>query len=303
LSSQLNPTIKQVELNRKGKFDLRALRLTAAMVRESQVVHVHARYVLRFVLLATLFLKKRIVFLDHNGLNYQPDRFISLMRRKIIYVGVSVQLRNYAMNILGFAAGDAHAISNIIIQERRATNTVRTPNSLVMVSNFYPDKNVEFALDVLERVRGHRAVRLDIYGNPLVPEYADRIRDRVAAMPTGSVQVISNTTDTRERLERYSLAIHTSRLESGPLVLLEYLGNGIPFLAFKTGEVAHNLADKIPAYFMDNFDTDAWAKRVNLLLDSNPYSADAIKDLFDNYCNSDLYITKWEEIYKRAEGY
>ena len=58
-----------------------------------------------------------------------------------------------------------------------------------------------------------------------------------------NISIIQNCYNIEDRLTHYQLALHSSKLEAGPLVLLEYLSQGVPFLSFKTGEVVDKIKE------------------------------------------------------------
>ena len=77
------------------------------------------------------------------------------------------------------------------------------------------------------------------------------------------------------------------------MVLAEYLAQGIPFLSYHTGEIAHNIAEALPELIMENFNLDEWAIRLNKMKDK-PYNFDTV---FDNYFSSKIYIKRCLNIY------
>ena len=69
-------------------------------------------------------------------------------------------------------------------------------------------------------------------------------------------------------LPNFDVAIHPAYSESGPLVLIEYLGQGIPFLAHDVGEVTKTVKNKFPEYVIDTLELNAWKERLSKVLDS-----------------------------------
>jgi glycosyltransferase involved in cell wall biosynthesis len=92
------------------------------------------------------------------------------------------------------------------------------------------------------------------------------------------------------------LGLHTSKSETGPLVLIEYLAQGLPFLAYDTGEVASILKPYFPEYFMDNFDIDKWEQRITKLLKENP-DYDKMNFVFEKHFGKEQYFEKLNAIY------
>ncbi len=113
------------------------------------------------------------------------------------------------------------------------------------------------------------------------------------------VEIVKKETDVQRFFGNFSLAIHTSFSETGPLVLLEYLSRGLPFLAHETGEVANLLKKEIPECFINQLDVNAWEVRIEMLL-ANPPSPDKLKRLFNKYFGAKQYVQQCVAIYEQV---
>ena len=71
-------------------------------------------------------------------------------------------------------------------------------------------------------------------------------------------------------LANYDLGLHVSPEETGPLVLLEYFAQGIPFLSYKTGQVSKKANQSFPSFFIENFEISNWINRTVELRSSFP---------------------------------
>ena len=69
-------------------------------------------------------------------------------------------------------------------------------------------------------------------------------------------------TNIYEVLSEYSLAIHSSKVETGALVLIEYLNAQPPFIAHKTGDVAEVICDDLPIFIASNLDMNTWIDKI-----------------------------------------
>jgi glycosyltransferase involved in cell wall biosynthesis len=68
LDSLINPAIPVHYLHRRGRFDLRAMLLLKKITNAADILHVHSRYNLRYLITAKFFtgiFKPRIVFHEH----------------------------------------------------------------------------------------------------------------------------------------------------------------------------------------------------------------------------------------------
>ena len=89
-------------------------------------------------------------------------------------------------------------------------------------------------------------------------------------------------------LPQFDLAIHASKSESGPLVLIEYMAQSLPFITYKTGEVANQLKKDLPEFIMQNFDDNEWAQHIKVLLQMDKkILQDRLQNVFEKNYSSD----------------
>ena len=55
-------------------------------------------------------------------------------------------------------------------------------------------------------------------------------------------------------IQQFEIGLQTAKSESGPLVLIEYLAQSLPFLTFNTGQVVDDIKSDIPQLILDNFE-------------------------------------------------
>lgn len=109
-----------------------------------------------------------------------------------------------------------------------------------------------------------------------------------------------NVTDVKSELSQYHLALHTAKLESGPLVFLEYLSCGLPFVAYNTGEVARQLNPTFPYFFVNSFDKEIWLSAILKIVDSDRDKiGKKMTDHFLQFYSSDKYFNRCKVIYNK----
>jgi len=118
-----------------------------------------------------------------------------------------------------------------------------------------------------------------------------------AAIDDNPIIINSDISEAQPILHTAKLGLHTSISETGPLVLIEYLAQKLPFLAYKTGEVANILAPYFPQYFMDNFNEQEWSDRIETLLKTQP-DTNKMEEIFERYFGKEQYYTKLNTIYQ-----
>jgi glycosyltransferase involved in cell wall biosynthesis len=82
-------------------------------------------------------------------------------------------------------------------------------------------------------------------------EYFNEVRENL----DDNISLIENCTEPELILPNFDFALMVSKNESGPLVLLEYLLCGVPFIAYKTGGISDILCKYYPDFFINNFDS------------------------------------------------
>jgi glycosyltransferase involved in cell wall biosynthesis len=113
------------------------------------------------------------------------------------------------------------------------------------------------------------------------------------------VSFIHNENNIQKELSKYKLGLMTSVSESGPLILIEYLAQSLPFLAHRTGQVANLLKDDLP-FFMDDLDIDKWLDKIPSVLD---YDTRYLTNYYNKFFSPTDYLNKCINIYERIENY
>lgn len=261
LSSELAAQIDVLRLDRRWRYELApVLRLMRYVRREHvDVVHVHMRssMALLLPLRAIGVLARPIVFHDHYGTieeDLSVPRWFRLGRRWIdVYVGVSPLLGTWARDS-GMPADRVQVIENAIDLRRFAVR--RDPARLraelglgpdtklgLIVANVRHEKGIETAIEAIAKARhGHR-VHLAVAGALAEPPYLASLR--ALAVKHGlerRLTFLGPRDDVPQLLGGCDFALSASHTESGPLVLIEFMSAGVPFVATRVGDIGHRLA-------------------------------------------------------------
>lgn len=263
----------------------------ATLCATYDIVHVHMRHTYQYVRLAQIIARKKfkIVFHDHFSLTKVPMS-LRFFFKPSYYIGVCQQTIEWAAQKVKVNPSYIFMLRNTIIPKSFVQKEKR--DSWLMVSNIRPIKNIEFAIDLAIKNNAN----LTIIGNFSDDIYKNKILEMLAVKK--NVSILENVFDVQSVISEYSLAIHTSFSETGPLVLLEYLSQGIPFLSFKVGEVSNILSDHLSQYFIDNFDLNSWSKRIQEI-NLNKIPSEKLKDIFYEYFSPDQYIIQCIQIYQK----
>ena len=164
-----------------------------------------------------------------------------------------------------------------------------------MIANIRQVKNIEFAISLCR----HAGWNLDIYGNIIEEDYFNKLKGM--AGDDGRINIIAGVTDFSGLYGQYSMAIHCSPKETGPLVLIEYLSTGLPFIAYQTGSAADTIAATFPQLFMQHFEEEQWEKRIREIIQDKELPLQ-MQLLYKTKFNPEDYINTCLQIYQSVRS-
>jgi glycosyltransferase involved in cell wall biosynthesis len=310
LAGKLNENIRQVNLGRKWKWNVITMRRLVKEIKDHDIIHVHSFHNLRYVTLAAKIfrLKKPIVYHEHHGAraNAEPSATEKIISWGIVFIAVSEKLRSWAIEKLRIPEQKVFVLPNTISKENNVVVQEKSADTkeLVIVSNFVPVKNLEFAAElfVLLKDTALYNYRFTIIGQIADELYFKKIKTFIAENNLEEhANILTNVEDVQPLLNNFDLAIHTSTSESGPVVLIEYMSQGLPFLTYNTGEVVEQVKSKIPLAVMNSFEKYEWVNRIETLLNL-PYDdlSSKFSNVYDHYFSTEAYYNKLMEIYGKA---
>ncbi|VXC31740.1 Glycosyltransferase involved in cell wall bisynthesis [Flavobacterium sp. 9AF] len=295
LSDKLPHELKKIELNRNDKWSLKKMSQCAQIIKEYDIIHCHFRHVYKYIRLVSFLFncKVEILLHDHYG-SIMIDKKIPFLMDTLLkpkhYIGVSSTLCDWAREKLLLDFNSVYLLENIVLKSKEHK---KYPfKNLVLVSNIKAVKNNLFAVEIMKSL----SLSLVLIGNNQDNDYFNLVNNKIHDENL-RCSIDSTITNVQEVLRNFSLGLHTSISESGPLVLIEYLAQGLPFLAYETGEVATILKPHFPDYFIDNFDSDLWKERIEMLLNKK-HDINKMKQIFETYFGSENYYNKLIAIYK-----
>lgn len=289
LTGELN--VPFINLNRKNKWNIFTMYECSKIISQYDIVHCHLRQVYKYIALVNLIFKSnsKIIFQDHYG-SIETDKKIPFLFGTILkpkyYIGVSTTLTQWASDILKIKRENIRLLQNII--KKRKNIVTDKKFDFILVSNIKPVKNNLFALELCKSFN----TSLLMVGKNQNDKYYNEVLSQI----TEQVKIDSSVSDAQVVIPAAHIGLHTSESETGPLVLIEYLAQGIPFLAYETGEVARILKPHFPDYFIDNFDMELWKERVELLK-IKQHDTEKMNAIFNKYFGKEDYFYKILDIY------
>ncbi len=322
LSAELSPSVAVYHLNRRRRWDWAAVRRFAQIVNAGHVdiVHAHMRSTAALmVLLRTLgWLKVPLLFQDHHGIeemNATVPKWLSWWGRRVIdqYVGVYPKLCQWARQA-GFPEDRIAYISYGIdlarlhhvqpLDVRREFDLPSDRPVGIVVGNIRPEKGTDLLIHLIaESAVAKEAVYL-IVGRDADPEFAGLCREAMRGYGLDDVvRLVGARQDVPSLLRGVDFALMPSRSESGPLVLVEYLAAGLPFVSFKVGDLASQMAAKgIPGIVAPG-DMGAFRQELERLILLSPEERVARGAIGRTIAEAELSIEtkldEWERVYRQ----
>lgn len=260
LEGNLDAGVAVHRLQRINKYSLAKALAAHNLCTKFDIVHVHMRYCYAYMRAVQLAFggKYKLVLHDHYGdigVNKKVPLALKLPSTPRFYIGVSKDLCNWAIKHVKPAK--QFLLSNVIVPKPGIEYRRGADNKAIMIANLRPTKNIEFAIDLSDKL----GFELDIYGNKSDVEYYSYLKAKISGNP--SVRIIEGIIDFSQLYNKYSFALHTAHSETGPLVLLEYMAHGIPFVSYKTGEVANIVSADLPELFVNTFEVEDWKEHID----------------------------------------
>ena len=289
--------VEVVILGRK-KHKFKAYRTLIKEVNEADIVHIHMRQNYKYVkkTLLAYRVKKKLILHDHFGkiaINKRIPTFYKTWYRPDFYIGCSQLLYDWAKDIVGLDAETIFLVNNFVLQYPPKTKTDGPKKDLVMVGNLKPVKNHFFAVEIAKELN----MNLSIYCGPSESSYFKELKKKIANIGmSDQVEFIHGKTNVQEELHQYKYALLTSKSEGDPLVLIEFLSQGIPFLSYNVGESVKIIRKYLPHAAQDTFDKKEWLENFDKLRNT---THEEVLNVFNKHYASKQFLDRYIDIYKK----
>jgi len=308
LAKALQEDIELFDLRRKWKWNPFAMYRLVKILKNYDVIHVHSSHNLRYVWLASkLFRLKKIIFF-HEHFYFEK---ISWHRRAIYpktkMICVSNFVRDWAIKNNLSTEKNVFILPNIIVPHlidiapgKKQKDIVK----IVMTGNIAPRKNIEFALEIFNELKKQlfENYNLTIIGSVTDKKYYTYLQNKITIYGLEKqVQFIHDCDNIQPILNQFDLALHPSKFETGPLVLIEYLAKSLPFLSSNTGEVPAQIGEELPGFIIKNNEPETWAAAIQEIITMDKKILDKkMKTVFEKYYSIDQYYEKGMSIYAKG---
>lgn len=308
MRKHLNPGIPFYSLHRRWKWNPFKLFMLNAYCNNFGIVHVHLRYNFRYVALARFIFNGSYELLlhDHFG-DIDNEKGVPAGLRFFLrnswFAGVSQPLVDWANQIVGMRTDRSFLLSNIIVKKPGVKPGPKQNSdfiNILNISNFRQSKNHIFAFDLIERLKESMSIKVCFVGQVIDTAYFMELKNLIKKHAIEDVvSMRHDCDDPQEIMVNYDLAIHTAHQESGPLVLMEYIAQKLPFIAFRTGEVATQIHKIIPDFFMTDFEVDNWINGIKKIITAKNDYSDKMYNCFETLYSEQAYFNACMGIYNR----
>jgi glycosyltransferase involved in cell wall biosynthesis len=324
LAGELRPDVPLHVLRRRRRLSLPEMVRFARIARGSgaTLLHVHGRGSLRFVAaVRTLFrLPLPVVFHDHRSLELDASvpRWLRLWGRHHVsrYVGVYARLGEWAREA-GIPGERVEVVENALDLRRFADASpagireeLGLPNGTVLgvvVGNLRTEKGTELLLRALARCRFPARVKVLVVGADRDPAYGRSVRELSVSLGLqDTVLFVGERADVAGIVRACDFGVMPSLSESGPLVLIEFMAAGLPFVSSTVGSISHRVRSLGLPGFVAPDDEEALAAALAELVALSPGERAArgeegrriVREHFD----IDGVMPAWYRIYAAASG-
>ena len=314
LAEDVDPDVEVVCLGRKRRFDLGGLRRFRRLVarQHPDIVHAHGWSSLQFCTVGLIGRRHSpaLVFHDHR-----PARLAALPASYRLaawpltaaHVAVDRSLLDGALKTRRPVIRRVVANGIPLDQFPTKSNYDLAPSPrLVLTANFRPQKDHPVLLSALSHLaQDGISLQLDLVGALSDASYVADCRQAIDDLDlTNSVQILGSRRDVGSLLPTYDVGVLSSRTESGPIALIEYLACGLPFVVTDVGEIPAMLPEELRRWVVPAGDPAALAAKIHEVLELSPVERSKNGQIGSDFARANLSIDRTvetlEDVYRRV---
>lgn len=280
LVEQLASDVQHLSLQRKNRFDVKAIRRLVEYITIHGIEILHAHGTSLFIAaLSSIFLPfTKVVWHDHFGrffVEERPDWIYRIANRRVSgIISVNQSLADWARIKLNVTDERVWYIPNYVCLEKTngsfSTLPGRAGSRIVCVANLRPEKGHLYLLQAMKTVISEFPLaHLLIVGAAHDLIYLNRIEKEIEHHGLGEhVTLLGQQQDIAVILEMCDIGVMSSLSEGLPLVLLEYGAASLPVVCTEVGQCSEVLSDGKVGLLVPAADPLALAKAIKVLLES-----------------------------------
>jgi glycosyltransferase involved in cell wall biosynthesis len=288
LADSLRPEIAVTILNRRRRFEWDGMKNFATLIRDRKIdiIHAHSRSTFAFLSLAKTMrlIHPPIILHDHYGIETDPSipLWFRIWAKHFLhhYVGVYSKLAAWA-EAAGLPQEKISVIENALdlrpvcqaapLNLRRELGLPAWVLIGIVAGGIRPEKGIDVLLEALGRCSCRHLIKILVAGGDRDRAYAQACRAQSSAWQLeGRVDFLGERLDLASLIKGADFALIPSRSESGPLVLIEYMAAGLPFVSTRVGAVACRVAGLGIPEFVAPGEADSLAAALDQLIRLSP---------------------------------
>lgn len=247
LNDSVRQDVERLRLERRGRFDLKAIRTLARFNAEHDIRLLHAHNTSLFIALAASLLPPfpAVIWHHHTGRFALEDRAAWLYRLAALRISgvitVNQALADWTQRRLGIPAERVRFIPNFV-SETQTNQTTGLPGTagarIVCVANLHADKDhltlLRAMAEVVERVP---QAHLLLVGEAREKSYRQMLKDELEKLHLKDhVSLLGQRNDVAGILSACDIGVLSSVSEGLPMALIEYGFAGLPVIATEVGQ-------------------------------------------------------------------
>jgi glycosyltransferase involved in cell wall biosynthesis len=256
LSGLVAPHVARLRLERRGRFDTRAIHRLTAYIRKHEIALLHAHGTALFIaVVASLIVPRvRVIWHDHFGtheIERRPEWLYRMaVRRAHGVIAVTEPLAEWARHSLNVPGDRVWYVPNFAGdlpagKPGRPTLPGKPGFRIACVANMRPQKDHPNLIRAMrEIVREVPEAHLLLFGAAADADYASTIWKEVEESGLSlSISWLGSRDDVGDVLRNCDIGVLSSASEGLPLALIEYGMSGLPVVATRVGQCAEVLDD------------------------------------------------------------
>lgn len=323
LAKSLAREIPIYVLNRRYRWDMVGMLKFLHLLKNDrpEILHIHGRSSLSFLAFLKLFnfIDIPIVFTDQYGAieidKAIPHWFKWLGRNCChIYVGVCDQHRSWAQNA-GLPPDKIEIIENALdtrrilrhppVDLRREVAISEDALLGITVAGWRMEKGLDILIEAVRCTSSKKQFKIVVVGGVRDETYFQSCQKLIIEYGLQDRFIfLGERSDVPGLLQGADFAIMTSRSESGPLTLIEYMAVGLPFVSTRVGAIAQQAEAYGARDFIPPDNPEAMAEVLTLLLSLSP--ADLLergkrsREICLQYFDIQQKMPAWFRVYRKA---
>lgn len=247
LGDAVRQDVERLRLERRGRFDLKAIRTLARFNEEHDIRLLHAHNTSLFIALAASFFPPfpAVIWHHHTGRFALEDRAARVYRlvawRIKGFITVNQALANWTQRRLGVPADRVRYIPNFV-SEAKTDETPQLPGSpgarIVCVANLHPDKDHPTLLRAMAQVvKRFPQAHLLLVGEARESAFLQMLKADIEKLGLdNNVTLLGQRNDVAGILGGCDIGVLSSVSEGLPMALIEYGFAGLPVVATEVGQ-------------------------------------------------------------------